>query len=173
VSTERIMPRTRLTRDQDGNPLCRWCGRPVKPPRRTFCSAECVHEYRVRRDPGYVRQQLQKRDKGVCAICGVDTAEAARAIQDLLTESKRTNPAAYYDHRCAWAVWRYEQGIANRSTLWEADHIVPVVEGGGACGLENYRTLCIWCHKRETAKLARRLAKARRTQQELPLIEEA
>lgn len=45
---------------------------------------------------------------------------------------------------------------------WEADHIVPVVEGGGECGLEGYRTLCLHCHKRETAKLARRRAAARK-----------
>lgn len=40
--------------------------------------------------------------------------------------------------------------------LWEADHIVPVVEGGGGCGLEGYRTLCVPCHKTHTAALARR-----------------
>jgi hypothetical protein len=46
--------------------------------------------------------------------------------------------------------------------LWEADHIVPVVEGGGECGIENYRTLCIACHRAETAKLAARRAVKRR-----------
>ena len=33
---------------------------------------------------------------------------------------------------------------------WEADHIVPVAEGGGECGLENYRLLCRACHLRVT-----------------------
>lgn len=42
--------------------------------------------------------------------------------------------------------------------LWEADHIVPVVEGGGECGLDGLRTLCLPCHKAETARLRRRLA---------------
>jgi len=46
--------------------------------------------------------------------------------------------------------------------LWEADHIVPVVEGGGECGIDNYRTLCIACHRAETAKLAARRAEKRR-----------
>jgi 5-methylcytosine-specific restriction endonuclease McrA len=36
------------------------------------------------------------------------------------------------------------------------------VEGGGGCGLENYRTLCRPCHKDETAKLAARRARERR-----------
>lgn len=39
---------------------------------------------------------------------------------------------------------------------WEAHHIVPVVEGGGGCGLEGYATLCLRCHKRANAELAAR-----------------
>lgn len=50
---------------------------------------------------------------------------------------------------------------AGRSTGWDADHIVPVVEGGGGCGLDNYRTLCHPCHKEATAHLAKRRALAR------------
>lgn len=51
--------------------------------------------------------------------------------------------------------------IESRS-LWEADHIVPVVLGGGLCGLENYRTLCMPCHKIETKALAAHRAEERR-----------
>ncbi len=36
--------------------------------------------------------------------------------------------------------------------LWEADHIVPVKDGGGCCGLENYRTLCRKCHWKRARK---------------------
>jgi len=50
----------------------------------------------------------------------------------------------------------------DRSSWWDADHIKPVVEGGGLCGLDNYRTLCVPCHKKETAELAARRAKQRR-----------
>jgi len=49
-----------------------------------------------------------------------------------------------------------------RENLWDADHIVPVAEGGGECSLENLRTLCIWCHHNETARLRRRLSQKRR-----------
>jgi len=51
--------------------------------------------------------------------------------------------------------------------LWEADHIIPVVEGGGECGLDGYRTLCLHCHKNATMELAARRASAKRPQQEL------
>jgi 5-methylcytosine-specific restriction protein A len=47
----------------------------------------------------------------------------------------------------------------SRKTLWDADHIVPVVEGGGECDLANIRTLCLVCHRQETMKLRARLSK--------------
>lgn len=34
---------------------------------------------------------------------------------------------------------------------WDADHIKPVHKGGGACGIENFQTLCKTCHKSKTA----------------------
>ncbi|MDE1177999.1 MAG: HNH endonuclease signature motif containing protein [Edaphobacter sp.] len=43
-----------------------------------------------------------------------------------------------------------------RRTLWEADHIVPVVEGGGECDLENIQTLCLRCHRKATQSLRER-----------------
>lgn len=41
--------------------------------------------------------------------------------------------------------------------FWEADHVVPVVEGGGECGFDNYRTLCVPCHRKVTSDLLTRL----------------
>jgi 5-methylcytosine-specific restriction endonuclease McrA len=65
------------------------------------------------------------------------------------------------------AVVRFHGGqrVSTR-TLWEADHIVPLAEGG-APGPENARALCLRCHKAASAALAARLAAARRPQ--LPL----
>ena len=44
--------------------------------------------------------------------------------------------------------------------FWQADHIHAVAEGGGQCGLSNFRTLCTACHLRETAKLLRNVLEA-------------
>lgn len=44
-----------------------------------------------------------------------------------------------------------------RTSWWQADHIVPVVEGGGQCGISNLRTLCERCHRRATKALRKRL----------------
>jgi len=36
---------------------------------------------------------------------------------------------------------------------WQADHILPVCKGGGACGIDNFQTLCVDCHKSKTSNL--------------------
>jgi 5-methylcytosine-specific restriction endonuclease McrA len=41
--------------------------------------------------------------------------------------------------------------------LWQADHHIPVAEGGGECDISNYRTLCTACHIKETRELQKRL----------------
>jgi 5-methylcytosine-specific restriction endonuclease McrA len=53
-----------------------------------------------------------------------------------------------------------EWGLRGRKSLWDADHIIPVVEGGGECDLENIRSLCLICHRRQTSELRLRLTAA-------------
>lgn len=48
-----------------------------------------------------------------------------------------------------------------RKSLWDADHIVPVAEGGGECDLDNIRTLCLRCHRVVTAQLRERIRRAK------------
>lgn len=163
-------------RDEAGNRLCRWCHKPVPRPRLNWCSDACVDEYRVISDPAYARQRVFERDRGVCALCHTDT-EAVRRQVDALREEwrKAEHPSPAADNLKAQAVAVLERAGAKVSEgivygwvsvphLWEADHIQPVVEGGGETGLENLRTLCRSCHRRETAKLARRRAFARKRQ---------
>lgn len=59
---------------------------------------------------------------------------------------------------------------ASRSVLWEADHERAVAEGGGLCGLENMRTLCVLCHAGASKKQAGR--RARRTASPEPSAED-
>jgi hypothetical protein len=121
--------------DERGQPVCRWCRGPVAPPRRTFCGDACVHEWKIRSSPWYVRREVKKRDKGVCRLCGLNVVKAQR-------EWTRARPPA--TDRVARKQWRAAR------PRWEADHIVPVADGGGECGLENYRLLCRPCHVRVT-----------------------
>jgi 5-methylcytosine-specific restriction enzyme A len=104
-------------RNAAGEPVCRWCKSIVRPPRRTFCGDACVHEWKLRSDPAYVRKEIWKRDRGTCRMCGCDLRKARRR--------------------------------------WEVDHILPVADGGGECGLENYRLLCRRCHAAVTRQWRR------------------
>jgi 5-methylcytosine-specific restriction enzyme A len=160
-----------LPRGPSGRALCRWCQTEVEPPRRTFCSEECVHEHRIRSDPGYLRAKVYERDKGKCSNCGFEAAEAEERIRSLhrtllktaynsqkytqLTQALRdlVNPL---EQKGFDVTLRY--GSLRLTTLWNADHTVPVIEGGGECSLDGLRTLCIACHKKETADLRKRLA---------------
>lgn len=124
-------------RNAEGAPICRWCKGAVKPPRRTFCSDECVHEWKIRSSPSYVRQQIKKRDKGTCQLCGFNVVKAHR-------EWTRSKPPA--GDRAARRAWRAAR------PRWETDHTVPVADGGGECGLDNYRLLCRACHVAVTSR---------------------
>ncbi|MGH9559339.1 MAG: HNH endonuclease, partial [Bryobacteraceae bacterium] len=98
-----------------------------------------------RTDPGYLREKVFERDRGICALCRIDTR------------------AAFFDLKRSRGVYRLklldQWGLKrlSRKTLWDADHMVAVAEGGGECDLGNIRTLCLICHRRETAALRQRL----------------
>jgi 5-methylcytosine-specific restriction protein A len=150
MSTSRTMPggfadRGALEKGENGRNLCRWCSLEVPAGRFTFCSEWCVHEWKLRTDPGYVRDQVYKRDRGVCFVCRIDTQAA-------YFELKRARGAKREKLLVRWGLKKL-----TRRSLWDADHIVAVAEGGGECDLENLRTLCLNCHRRQTAELRERL----------------
>lgn len=136
--------------------LCRWCEGDVhrlSSKRRTFCSDECVHEYRLRSSPAYMRQSVRKRDKCICSLCGLNCFALAKELRRR-AKTQTFQEVEFFKSRGLEPIKFI--GTKKRS-LWAADHIIPVVEGGGECGLENMRTLCIWCHKKVTSELKIRL----------------
>jgi 5-methylcytosine-specific restriction protein A len=143
-----------LPRGPNNLPLCRWCDLEILAKRRrTFCSDYCVHQWRLRTDPGYLRDQVFARDRGICAACQADTLAIYNAL-------KRARGAA----RLAGLSLYGMKSIAARRSLWDADHIRPVAEGGGQCDLDNLRTLCLPCHREATTELHRRLRKQKTAQ---------
>ena len=156
-------------RGENGRLLCRQCKVEVPKGRRTFCSDLCVHEWKVLSDPAYLREMVFRRDRGVCAECHRDCEALYKEVAKRFREPNYREAlieleAEGFDFRS-----RY-YGIT-RGTLWQADHIVPVIEGGGECGLENLQTLCTPCHKAATAALRKRLAVRKRCSGQLELFE--
>ena len=153
--------------------VCVWCGSPCTGRRTRWCSQACSDEYAIRASGSAARWRVERRDRGVCALCGLDTERLRRAI-DRILRVWHLDHGLYYPwspravavrHRLAGALARLGypplHWTARHYTghLWEADHVVPVVEGGGCCGLEGLRTVCLPCHRRETAALAGRRAR--------------
>jgi 5-methylcytosine-specific restriction endonuclease McrA len=137
--------RKSVPRGPNGRGLCRWCSLEVPKRRFTFCSEFCVHEWKLRTQPGYVRDQVFKRDKGICSCCHINTLAEARRLR----YARGVNQKSLLEH---WGL-----KARTRKSLWDADHIVPVAEGGGQCDLDNIRTLCLRCHRAATLELRRRL----------------
>lgn len=144
MSTRRRQAGGWVDRRERAGQGCRWCQGAVPKGRFTFCSTACVHQWKLRTDPGYLRSQVFARDLGVCALCGLDTEALRRNKRKLDYRARR----------------RFEKEWGLRRHLWDADHIVPVAEGGGECDLANMRTLCLRCHREATAALLGRLRDA-------------
>ncbi|MFC5860722.1 HNH endonuclease [Acidicapsa dinghuensis] len=140
--------RKSIPRGPNGRGLCRWCSLEVPRGRYTFCSEYCVHEWKLRTQPAYLREQVFLRDRGRCAACHIDTLAAARRLR----ASRGGNRKALLAH------WGLKTRV--RRTLWDADHILPVAEGGGECDLGNIRTLCLRCHREATKQLRLRIRSA-------------
>ena len=120
---------------------CRWCGEPIlydsgakrgSLDRRRRWHPACVAAYDAT-DPRELRRRVRRRDRGVCALCRLDTYELRRAFKG----------------RGMWARMR-EKGFVPRRSLWELDHKVPLIDGG-THALSNLQTLCVPCHRNKSA----------------------
>ena len=148
--------------------LCAWCGGPMpvdskhKGVKSTYCSQECAETGRLKRGGMYassqVRAQLFAREGGKCTKCGID-AGALFARICTLHPAERLNALCNANWKLPKTPRALERLLQNpnEGMFWQADHIVAVSEGGGSCGLENLRTLCVPCHTDETEKLKSRL----------------
>lgn len=180
-----------LTREQRKG-RCRECGEKVSGRRRSWCSDECVDSYLVRSDANHARRKLLERDRGVCALCGLDTLALQARVREVILETTRVwreqkiseAPHAVDQYRyvrfrrTGWNPLDLEEWIKKavreallphgmarlwrRKTLWDADHVKAVADGGNELGLENLRTLCVSCHQERSRLQAKRRARRRR-----------
>jgi 5-methylcytosine-specific restriction endonuclease McrA len=153
----------RQKRSVDGKRLCLVCETPCPGRRRSYCSDECF----LRNTPTLMRLKVFNRDKGVCASCSMQCSNRddlqTSLVNRLMLDYRATEDT--HIRELLGATRRQIESTPGKVfavTAWHMDHIVPVAEGGGLCGLDNLRTLCVVCHKAETAKLRKRLKRSQR-----------
>lgn len=156
--------------------LCRCgCGERLPSGRRQWasdkCSNKCVEAFQILKGDGNaIRRAVFRRDKGICACCGMDTEKERKACMDAGWKWHRqpkgwTPPTDQELDEIEQRRRKYMRlGFPSPSlkSWWQADHIQEVVNGGGACTIDNLQTLCIVCHNRKTAELAAARATARK-----------
>lgn len=147
----------------NGRRLCVWCGTEVPPGKRRWCSDDCVHAMQTEHWPGVWKAEVLKRDHRICRLCGFDDRLVDRVLNNLKWDYFENH---YHDHDHMEAhtmVKRHLESLGFKigQSLVEADHTVPIVEGGSNTP-DNGRTLCQLCHRAETARLARRRKHTRR-----------
>ncbi|CAE7540133.1 smrc-1 [Symbiodinium sp. CCMP2456] len=144
-----------------------------------FCGGPCRARYFGKRSGASLRRQLFELERGVCQRCGLDChglwqnlkssnsswLEELQKQNRMAAESKSAQSAAM--HTLLSYLTRFDSESPDdfnltEGSLWQADHILPVWQGGGACGLENLQTLCASCHNLKTSEETKqRAAKAR------------
>ena len=144
---------------------CAWCGEALSnlsfhsDVTSTYCSRECTEEGRLRRGKSsQIRQQLFALERGICCLCGIDAYAFFLRVKSL-QPAERLNALCNTNWKLPKNMHALERLLHSpkEGDFWQADHIIPVVEGGGDCSLDNLRTLCTPCHQNETLLLHHRL----------------
>ncbi|OMJ16344.1 DNA annealing helicase and endonuclease ZRANB3 [Smittium culicis] len=148
--------------------LCRYCGKETNSSYQTFCDKFCVQEFQYRTRPEEVRTKLLDRDAGICQICSFPAHEwykkisncnyeqAIKLLDSLESElspawRKKTNIIRDFSNWEKNLITGEEScKLLNSGMFWESAHILDVQYGGGGCGLEGYRLLCVPCHDKES-----------------------
>jgi 5-methylcytosine-specific restriction endonuclease McrA len=173
---EDIYPK--LERLPDGKRPCRYCKLPTA---GAMWHADCCDLAYFEAGHSYMRRRLiEKRDKHVCQLCGLnleDLTEAIRWYRRWRAKQVGRDPWDWQQHldpsvkdlcrAIGPAAYNWEKG----KSLEEHDHIIPLSEGGSN-KLENFRTLCRKCHLQVTKELRKRLAASKKsvqTHSEAPL----
>jgi len=165
----------KIGKDANGHRLCRFCSSVIPKRRRSYCSNTCEHELRIRVDSTYIRHLLKARDNEVCSKCGLDTNKLRRILRHADLSYFKDGYGCYsvllkhmseHPKLKAW-LKKFNFSTSLFVHLWEADHITAVADGGGHLGIENFQTLCLWCHKQKTKDMHQRKAKERKKQVDL------
>ncbi len=126
---------------------CAWCGgTPLPPRRRIWCSDRCGDAFWTNHWWTLARRAAKRRDRYRCKRCGA-------------AAPKRPNPrtvSSPHEYRSAMRSWR----AAKKRNRMEVNHREPCrgAHRTLSCAhhLGNLETLCLACHREETAQFAGR-----------------
>ncbi len=172
--------------DEYGKPTCRWCAKPVRSPRRSFCSEECVFEWMRRTRWRITRAAVYELRNYRCEDCGIDvrTIDPVFCQQQFLYSQrlekarkeldwKKWKPPLWLDSSGDWLSseeWWNRKLVADRwckmnkcvgRSPWDVDHKIPVSCGGDWFDFANLQLLCRPDHDRKTRIDGSRLTKKR------------
>jgi hypothetical protein len=145
---------------------CAWCGKKLSSVAllgdSTYCNEECAREGRLKRGGMFASSKLRSVafaiENGKCSLCGIDAHALFRQVCSL-RPAERLNKLLSVNWKLPTTAKAMESLLQDpkEGQFWQVDHKKAVAEGGGGCGLENLRTLCVPCHSGETEKLRGRL----------------
>jgi hypothetical protein len=144
---------------------CAWCSSNLTQAQRiakaVYCSQDCAETGRLRRGgwaSSAIRSAMFALEAGVCQKCNINAHAFYEQIM-ALEPAERLNRYQSAKWRLPASNKAYHGMLKDpkEGDFWQVDHKVAVAEGGGNCGLENLRTLCVPCHREETEKLRVRL----------------
>ncbi|KAH9599821.1 Helicase [Trypanosoma melophagium] len=122
-----------------------------------FCSGSCRETFYIKRSGSAVRRSVREADKGICSCCQVDCETLCSLVAVATTRKERE---AVIDRMHPHM--RHYPNLFNRivenpvpGNVWNADHILPVSQGGGEASMDNLQTLCVACHTEKTISEAK------------------
>ena len=159
---------------------CRYCEKPLTGKQTSWCSKICqdtayTEVMIARGHPASIRIALLDRDDGICALCGADCKQVERIsrhayrsiIVDAVENAPLRNYSVFYEYGkdpatvyekdyYKFARKLFKDSLLNfGSSCWHADHIIEVA-AGGKNELENFQTLCVFCHKKKTRNFVKK-----------------
>lgn len=145
---------------------CSWCGamlsRAARQAQSSYCSQACAEEGRLKRGGMYASANLRAAvfalERGNCTNCRLDCHSLYEQVK-VLPPPARLNKLLSVNWKLPKSAKALESLLQDplEGDFWQVDHIRAVAEGGGGCGLDNLRTLCVPCHLAETETLRSRL----------------
>ncbi len=144
----------------EGTRLCTWClAAPTDKKTSFYCSDSCRYAWK-QFTWNFLKEMIFQRD-GVCQICGTGSFDDR---EQMITKRVCHRWDA---KRGGWVERVHLPKDQHKKIVkcgYEIDHITPRVLSGIEFDPRNLRLLCVPCHQRETARLAKFRAEQRRGQ---------